>query len=169
MSGNALTKLPACMQTMTGLLLLNASGNQIVSFSAKLWKMESLTHLNLSHNKMVKLPSIEGDLELLKETGEWTVTVGLLKDLTWLSIGSNELIEWPDGIEKCTLLTHLDVSCNQVTTIPNKSVSQLIELEMCDISNNSLVALPDDIGACLALVDLYAHCNQIENIPSRYY
>ena len=152
------------MQTMRSLKILNASENNISTFSPKLWMMKGLETLDLSFNLFTSLPSLEGDLDLLQSTGEWIVSIGMLETLTHLNLGHNSLTEWPLGLEKCTTLNHLDLSHNKIQQL-YKQIGKLRALQDLLIQNNELKDVPESLGECLELKVLLAGDNSIESLP----
>ncbi|ETL39944.1 hypothetical protein L916_08767 [Phytophthora nicotianae] len=163
-SHNQLTRLPSCLQTTTTLASIRAAYNLIQTFSPKLWKLREIRHLDLSHNRLKELPFVEGDLKLLRETREWQVGVGLLVQLEVLLLNSNQLVQVPKSIEKCSHLTVLDMSNNQLTTLSDE-VSALASLERLTLHHNALCELPDTIGSLTHLQELDLAHNRLLALP----
>ncbi|EEY59390.1 uncharacterized protein PITG_11416 [Phytophthora infestans T30-4] len=189
-SFNQLTRLPSCLQTTTSLTSICASHNLIQTFSPKLWKLREIRYLDLSYNRLKELPFVEGDLKLLRETGEWQVGVGLLEHLQVLRLSNNQLVEVPKSIEKCSHLTLLDISNNQLSSLSDEisaltslhrmilhhnalhelpeAIGNLEMLQELDLAHNSLVTLPESIGMLRNLKTLTLVSNQLRLLPNEF-
>ncbi|KAG3058571.1 hypothetical protein PI124_g23168, partial [Phytophthora idaei] len=163
-SHNELTRLPSYLQTTRTLTAIRASHNLIQTFSPKLWKLREIRHLDLSHNQLKELPYVEGDLKLLRETREWQVGVGLLVELQVLLLSNNRLVEVPKSIEKCSQLTLLDMSNNQLASLSDE-VSALTSLRQMMLHHNNLRALPEASGNLAVLQELDLAHNRLSTLP----
>ncbi|XP_025079914.1 leucine-rich repeat and calponin homology domain-containing protein 2-like isoform X16 [Pomacea canaliculata] len=70
----------------------------------------------------------------------------------------------PEAITQLQLLTHLNLSRNQLAVLP-VSLCVLSSLEVLCASNNKLVSLPEEIGKLDRLMDLDVSCNEISHLP----
>jgi hypothetical protein len=90
------------METMKEMKKLLVGHNAIRGFAPHLWKMKEIQVLDLSHNMLTGFPKKIGDLQLLKETSEWEVGVGLLRNsLKYCYANNNRMNEFPFQIEMC--------------------------------------------------------------------
>ena len=165
---NKITKLPTFIQNLSQLEHLLLGGNAISGFSPKVWKLKTLRSLDLSYNLFRELPEREGDLDLLRETSEWVVNIGLLTRLQKCSLQGNTLAQFPSGLNKCQNLTYLDLSDNDLESAP-PAVGALVQLEYLDLSQNRLARVPPELGACIHLSNLNLDQNQITNLPSEWH
>lgn len=163
-SHNQLTRLPSCLQTTTTLTVIRASHNLIQTFSPKLWKLREIRHLDLSHNRLKELPYVEGDLQLLRETREWQVGVGLLVGLEVLLLNNNRLVDAPKSIEKCSELKLLDLSNNQLASLSDE-ISALSSLQRMVLHHNALRFLPEAMGNMSSLLELDLAHNRLITLP----
>ncbi|CAM9261598.1 unnamed protein product [Chrysoparadoxa australica] len=152
-SHNKLVTFPAEMEALSSMTCLRASHNRIQGFPGNFYLMGALETLDLSHNKLESLPTEEGNLELLKITREWTVGVGLLKELMDLDVSHNLLTGFPSQLEQCAKLKHLNLSHNSINTI-GEFIDKNSELESLDISHNRLRHLPPQLAALTRLSTL---------------
>ncbi|KAG1683978.1 Leucine-rich repeat and calponin y domain-containing protein 3 [Nymphon striatum] len=102
---------------------------------------------HLSKNKLVELPE----------------DVCGFNSLERLSCYHNVIRTIPNSIIFLQCLTSLDLSRNQLTTIP--AVLCRLPLEVLLLSNNKLVSLPEEIGHLQTLMDLDVSCNEISHLP----
>jgi len=106
--------------------------------------LEKLISLDLSHNQFLEIPIEIGNLELLKELGEWEVSIGLLKNLKYLNLSYNLLKEYPDHVNMLDELKGFSISYNQLTKLP-PNIMQFRYLERLAVDGNQLIALPSEI------------------------
>jgi Leucine-rich repeat (LRR) protein len=88
-----------------------------------------VTHVNLFDKNLTTLPP----------------EIGNLKNLEYLSLGSNELTTIPKEIGNLTNLEVLWLTGNQLTTIPPE-IGNLKNLEGLSLYDNPLTTLPPEIG-----------------------
>lgn len=104
LSSNNLTRLPLHLTQLPNLKFLDLYGNQIAldpGQSTILANCESLVYLNLSHNPLGR-----------------TFSVHAMPDLVELHLRNTSLRELPYGVLECQQLRTLDLSNNQITTLP---------------------------------------------------
>lgn len=162
---NLLNRLPSCLQTTESLRELRAAHNRISSFSARLWKLRGLRELDLSHNLLKQLPFVEGDLTLLRETREWQVGVGLLRELEIIKLNNNEFTAAPISIGQCESLVFLDMSYNFIKGPLLDEIAGLKSLKILRLAHNSITTLPENIGDLGSLEDLDVSYNSLQSVP----
>ncbi|XP_050302800.1 leucine-rich repeat and calponin homology domain-containing protein isoform X2 [Anthonomus grandis grandis] len=77
----------------------------------------------------------------------------------------NSIRHIPDTISSLQCLNFLDLSRNQLTTLPREIC--LLPIQILLVSNNRLSCLPDDLYKMSHLTELDASCNQITHFPPR--
>ncbi|MGY2285969.1 dermonecrotic toxin domain-containing protein [Pseudomonas gingeri] len=104
-SGGGLTEIPAALGSMSELTHLNLGGNQIVLTEESATLLGGLTRLrefNLSNNPTLgRLPDFSA-----------------MRELTRIGLRNTGLTQWPTGFTDLPALTHLDLSENELTLIP---------------------------------------------------
>ncbi|XP_072388737.1 leucine-rich repeat and calponin homology domain-containing protein isoform X1 [Diabrotica undecimpunctata] len=71
----------------------------------------------------------------------------------------------PDAVSSLQCLNFLDLSRNQLTSLPRELCQLPIEILL--VSNNSLSSLPDEMCRMSQLTELDASCNQLTHLPPR--
>ncbi|KAF4790189.1 p53-induced death domain-containing protein 1 [Turdus rufiventris] len=74
------------------------------------------------------------------------------------------LTSLPPDVGNLSCLTHLDLSFNRLSTLPN-CILQLPSLRVLLVSHNSLVTLPEDFGCLSKLTFFSAMKNQLKDLP----
>lgn len=88
-----------------------------------------------------------------------------LGNITTLDLSSNNLQSIPESIIARLLnVVVLDVRSNQLTSLPN-SIGCLSKLKVLNVSGNLLHDLPATIEECRALEELNANFNQLTRLP----
>ncbi|XP_062184323.1 plant intracellular Ras-group-related LRR protein 1-like [Phragmites australis] len=88
-----------------------------------------------------------------------------LGDITTLDLSNNNLQSIPESIIARLLnVVMLDVRSNQLTSLPN-SIGCLSKLKVLNVSGNLLHSLPATIEECRALEELNANFNQLTKLP----
>jgi len=104
-SGGTLTAIPPALGPMTGLTHLNLSGNQLVLSEETATLLSGLTRLrelNLSNNPILgRSPDFSAMREMVR-----------------IDLHNTGLADWPTGYQDLPALTHLTLSSNHLTTIP---------------------------------------------------
>jgi len=97
-------------------------------------------------------PSNDGTLDLSHNT--WKSLPPELNDFTQtllhLDLKNNQLTNI-DSIGNLILLRSLDVSFNQLSTIP-ASIGKTLRLRTVNVAQNQLISFPEEIGNCILLV-----------------
>eukprot|EP00921_Rhytidocystis_pertsovi_P011261 GHVQ01018183.1.p1 GENE.GHVQ01018183.1~~GHVQ01018183.1.p1 ORF type:complete len:329 (+),score=46.08 GHVQ01018183.1:77-988(+) len=91
----------------------------------------------------------------------------LSSTLETLNITSNLLVTLPHRTRNLCKLRTLNVSWNQLKSIPNGVLGQLHSLETLNIGWNRLTTLPEDIGRCKSLKEITANDNLLVKLPDR--
>ncbi|GFT70305.1 leucine-rich repeat-containing protein 59 [Nephila pilipes] len=86
-----------------------------------------------------------------------------------LDLSLNVLTEIPvNELAAAPKATHLDISCNQIRSIPN-DFATLTHLVKIDLSKNKLSELPANFGNLVNLQHLDLYGNQITTLPVSFY
>jgi len=125
------------------------------------WNFGHLEVLDLSNNKIEILPESINRLNNLQSLNVSrnnikaipTKSVEQLTQLTELNLSSNQLTTLPDSLGQLTQLTSLNLSDNQLTTLPD-SLGQLTQLTELNLKNNRLTILPESLGQLTQLTIL---------------
>ena len=80
-------------------------------------------------------------------------------------MAGNKLIFLPPEISNLESLKYLDVSKNNIASIPGQAFRNLKRLSFLNLSTNALVSLPDEIGSCSDLSYLNMSDNGITHVP----
>ena len=93
-------------------------------------------------------------------SGIWGFT-----NLTDLDLSYNQISSLPAEIWNLTNLTNLDLSYNQITGLPAE-IWNLTNLTTLDLSDNQITGLPAEIWNLTNLTNLYLSYNQITGLPA---
>jgi Leucine-rich repeat (LRR) protein len=100
-----------------------------------------------------------------KESGIADATgIEYATNLTWLQLSDNQLTSLPESIGNLTNLTNLFLYSNQLTSLP-ESIGNPTNLTWLQLYDNQLTSLPESIGDLTNLTDLYLDSNQLTSIP----
>ena len=125
--------------------------------------VEDLDHLPSGvMNRIAKASAVKVYLSScgLKRVPSWVFD---LTKLVWLDMHGNELTGLPPGICGLTELTHLFVSRNALTALPE--VSGLGKLVWLDMHGNELTGLPPGICGLTELTHLFVSRNRLTGLP----
>ncbi|XP_028307565.1 p53-induced death domain-containing protein 1 isoform X2 [Gouania willdenowi] len=142
------TNLPASFSSLSNLVHLDLSFNQLSFLPPSLLQLRSLSSLLLCHNHLSHLPP----------------DVGRLSSLRFLSLLGNKLVSLPSSMGQIQALESLDVSYNNLQELPDEigSLEQLVKLEL---SHNKLTQLPESMGFLRSLRELIIYSNDLRLIP----
>ncbi|KAI3371252.1 hypothetical protein L3Q82_023869 [Scortum barcoo] len=143
-----LTALPASLSSLSHLVHLDLSFNQLSSLPSCLLSLPALSSLLLCRNQLSALPP----------------AIGQLSSLTYLSLLGNELISLPPSLGQLRALQTLDVSHNLLQQLPDE-IGSLGELVKLELSHNKLMQLPESMGSLLSLRELVIYSNDLRLIP----
>lgn len=163
---------------LTNIRTLDLSSNQLKTLSVDIIKMKNLKSLNMEGNKLT--PGTLAPIAQLANLQHLQVGNNLLgrptveakdatplpsqlpKGLKTLNLSSNYLSSIPPSIvsNHLTKLDKLDLSCNQLASIPVE-ISNLKNLSDLNLDDNSIVSLPEAIGMLSKLKVLSLRNNHI--------
>ncbi|XP_060098818.1 DISP complex protein LRCH3 isoform X3 [Heteronotia binoei] len=129
---------------------LSLSGRKLRDYprgSAASHDLSDTTQADLSRNRLAELPP----------------EVCLFVSLESLNLYQNCIRYIPEAILNLQSLTFLNISRNQLSTLPVHLCS--IPLKVLIASNNKLVSLPEEIGNLRHLMELDVSCNEIQTVP----
>ncbi|NWI94657.1 PIDD1 protein, partial [Pitta sordida] len=118
--------------------------------------------LRLSGNDHL-LGSTLASLPHLKHLKSLVLKGGLVRD-EFGSCQHGSLTSLPQDFGSLRCLTHLDLSFNRLSTLPD-CILHLPSLRQLLVSHNSLVALPEDFGCLSKLTFFSAMKNQLKGLP----
>ncbi|XP_074488859.1 p53-induced death domain-containing protein 1 [Sebastes fasciatus] len=147
-----LTTLPTSVSSLSHLVHLDLSFNQLSSLPSCLLSLPALSSLLLCHNHLSALPP----------------DIGQLSSLTYLTLLGNELVSLPPSLGRLKHLQTLDVSHNLLQQLPDE-IGSLEELVKLELSHNKLTQLPESMGSLLALRELVIYSNDLRLIPQCLY
>ncbi|XP_062276027.1 p53-induced death domain-containing protein 1 [Scomber scombrus] len=143
-----LTTLPASVSSLTLLVHLDLSFNQLSCLPPCLLRLPALSSLLLCHNYLSALPP----------------DIDQLSTLTYLSLLGNQLVSLPPNLGQLKALQTLDVSYNHLQQLPDE-IGDLGELVKLELSHNKLKQLPETMGSLLSLRELVIYSNDLRMIP----
>lgn len=120
-NGNRLTSLPSWLFTLTSLVYLDISSNELTYLPDEIGLLTNLQMLSLSINRLAYLPS----------------SLYTLKSLNYLYAYSNELSYLSSEIGSMTGLQSLYLSSNRLTYLPYE-ITYLPNLHYLDVSFNQI-------------------------------
>jgi len=157
---NLIAGIPQDLQALTSLqvldvksnLLLN-SGNSLIakmiSGASAVSEMVSLVHLDLSLNKMSVAPSL-----------------AKLTRLVSCNLSKNVLTEFPQGAASLGSLEVLDLSDNQIPSIPLLDIEGMSKLQRLNMQHNQLRYISASIHHLQSLQQFVASHNQLQVVPA---
>ncbi|KAI9490146.1 hypothetical protein BDB00DRAFT_839212 [Zychaea mexicana] len=155
LSQNRLECIPADMSAqLPHLKTLRIAANRIRRIDANLGLWTKMQHLQLGSvfggNLLTFIPDQIADMRCLEELDLSHNHLGSLPcnmhiaTLVHLNVSDNQLSTIPKSIAQCARLRTLNVSKNHLATLPADLV-QLTQLELFDLSENLLCIMPADI------------------------
>merc|ERR1711937_209847 len=135
-------------------------------------KLTKLKKLNLSRTSVSSFSSkfwtikpIQFlDLSHCKFKGDFPKEIGNFINLTNLDISHNDIKTLPDELQKCTKLTHFNFSFNKIAAIPD-SYGALVNMQELQCQSNELDYLPKSIDKMEKLETLKVGVKQEEKKP----
>ena len=114
--------------------------------------MPSKSIVRLQHNELI-------DFHILPERLALLTKVGILQ------MQFNKVTEFPDFSRAASYnMTDLDLSHNNISSIPNGNIAPLVSLEHLRLHHNVMTYLPDMSFVHMALKHLYIHHNLISKL-----
>uniref|UniRef100_A0A336MYS3 CSON003193 protein n=1 Tax=Culicoides sonorensis TaxID=179676 RepID=A0A336MYS3_CULSO len=145
-----LANFPTSLDTLSNLVELDLSKNQLQRVPEVLFSLSNLARLNLSENQITEL----------------SVNIELLQKLESLSLSRNQLTALPATICKLSKLRRLFVNDNKLNFdgIPS-GIGKLSALEVFSASNNLLEMIPEGLCRCGTLKKLNLSTNKLITLP----
>ncbi|MFA6159341.1 MAG: leucine-rich repeat domain-containing protein [Candidatus Paceibacterota bacterium] len=91
-------------------------------------------------------------------------SIDQLSSLQELDLSGNQLTSLPPEIGHLSSLQYLYLSNNQLKSLP-REISQLSSLRVLNLNNNQLTSLPPEVGHLSSLRLLYLNDNQLTSLP----
>ncbi|XP_061531977.1 p53-induced death domain-containing protein 1 [Phycodurus eques] len=143
-----LTTLPTSLVSLSLLVHVDLSFNQLSVLPLCLLNLPGLSALLLCHNCFSEL----------------SPDIGQLSSLNYLSLIGNKLVSLPASLGQLKELQTLDVSDNHLEELPNE-IGCLGELVKLELSQNKLKRLPETLGSLHSLRELLIFSNDLRFIP----
>jgi len=168
---NALTALPESLSGLQSLQEINCFNNKILKLPPALGQLAAAEEVNLSANKVMKVDA--------GAIASWTsvkvlnfydcrilqlASLAHMQALKELRLFGNQLREMPELGSSMPHLTILEVSRNQISSIPDTFFGGLPQLSYLRISGNKLTSLPASVGST-ALETLLVDDNALTELP----
>ncbi|MFC5272261.1 leucine-rich repeat-containing protein kinase family protein [Adhaeribacter terreus] len=143
-----LTEFPTeILELADTLEYLDLSGNKLSTLPAEFSQLKKLKIAFFSDNLFTELPEVLGtlpQLEMLGFKANKIVTVpenSLAKNLRWLILTNNQIIELPKSIGNCTSMQKLMLAGNKLRNLPSE-MAACRNLELLRIPANEIAELP---------------------------
>ena len=161
---NQLKKLPVELEELVHLKVLLLGDNKLTTYPGNIYKLSQLENFDISSNRLPAVVVEVGNMELLKDTHEWEVGVGLLQRLEQLSAANNSITVWPGQVEKVRTLKMLNLAHNAVTEVPTV-IEQNFNILYLDLSHNDIESLPVEIYKLRFLETFKMSHNKLSEFP----
>nr|XP_014093110.1 protein flightless-1 isoform X1 [Bactrocera oleae] len=165
------SKFPAAIKEMNRVQWLTLDNTHLREIPEELGNLFKLEHLSLKSNELEKifgeltglpcLRSLNIRRNQIKNSGI-PPELFWLDELTTLDISHNKLKEVPEGLERAKSLLVLNLSDNQIESIPTALFIHLTDLLFLDLSNNRLETLPPQTRRLANLQTLNLANNPLE-------
>ncbi|KAI3651614.1 hypothetical protein MP228_002917 [Amoeboaphelidium protococcarum] len=156
LSQNAVATLPDFSMAVE-LLQVDASFNKLKTIP-NVTGLNKLQELYLQNNNIASFTDLQlasgRVLDLAKNQITSLDGVSRLKSLTRLDVSCNQLAALPSDLQKCTMLTHLNVSGNKLTAVDDKFFVELKALKVLLLGRNQLKQAPSSISKLVELQEL---------------
>ncbi|XP_052819033.1 protein flightless-1 homolog isoform X1 [Mya arenaria] len=145
-----IANFPSGLDSLTNLLDVDLSRNDLPRIPEPLYKLSCLTHLNLADNQIT-------ELSLLIDT--WV-------NLQTLNLSRNKIQTLPNSLHKMQSLKKLYLNSNQLDFegIPS-SIGKLHNLEVFSAANNNIEMIPEGLCRCGKLKKLLLNSNRLITLP----
>ncbi|XP_035882165.1 leucine-rich repeat-containing protein 40 isoform X2 [Phyllostomus discolor] len=152
LSNNHLTTVPASFSYLFNLVRLNLSSNQLKNLPAEIGGMKRLKHLDCNSNLLETIPpELAGmeSLELLylqRNKLRFLPAFPSCKLLKELHVGENQIeMLGAEHLKHLNSILVLDLRDNKLKSVPDE-ITLLQSLERLDLSNNDISSLPYSLG-----------------------
>lgn len=173
---NLLTEIPASMGGLVNLTKLDLSGNRLQQLPKEIGRLTKLTWLNLSNNQIEHLPQEIENLTNLRELGlasnklKTLPYLGKMKNLHLLTAFTNLLEGDPLGDagvqELTTSMQRIDLSSNNIHSIPTTLIENLPLLELLNLRNNKLTTFKVSKKITNESLVVDVRDNELQELPS---
>ncbi|CAG8562928.1 1269_t:CDS:10 [Gigaspora margarita] len=168
-SHNLMLDLPTdFIQSCAQLRELNLSQNDLERVPQSIKQSEMLSFLNLNSNRLKDLE--HGSLEMIRELTNLQVENNLLEilpkklpKLSIMNVANNLFKEFPQVICNIVTLSELDLSYNEITSIPEE-IGKLVHLKKLFLIGNLIDKLPESFQNLTSLQELDIRRNKITNL-----
>ena len=170
---NLLEEVPYALYGLKSLTAISFAHNKIESLPASIFLLTNLTALSLSQNKLKHFPAELG-VQTMRKHKVWELNIGGLVSLTSLDLSQNLFEDLPvkhpsqqreAQFGDLTALTHLDMSINHMTVLPEEC-SRLTSLTHIDLSENKMETFPAPLLNLSNLEHLMLAHNSIRTLPA---
>jgi len=156
--------------------ILNLSDNQLLSIKELPKFGKKLRDIDLSRNPLEELSDGLFGLLALQQIkssqcrlqGAINPQLGNLIGLVHIDLSNNQLTTIPVSISKLTLLSHLNISFNKLREIP-RELGHCTNMKRLLLNHNDLKIIPKEIGKLIDLQLLNISDNFIESLPMEIY
>ncbi|XP_045691242.1 leucine-rich repeat-containing protein 40 isoform X3 [Phyllostomus hastatus] len=152
LSNNHLTTVPVSFSYLFNLVRLNLSSNQLKNLPAEIGGMKKLKHLDCNSNLLETIPlELAGmeSLELLylqRNKLRFLPAFPSCKLLKELHVGENQIeMLGAEHLKHLNSILVLDLRDNKLKSVPDE-ITLLQSLERLDLSNNDISSLPYSLG-----------------------
>jgi hypothetical protein len=172
LAGIGLREVPSEVWTLTDLVDLQLSNNEITALPEAFGHLKRLERLGVAGNRLRALPESIGNCAKLEGLwahgnllGSLPATIEKCEWMRNLMLAGNRLRSLPDGIGKLDALEELSVPGNRLEAIP-ETVEECVSLRVLDLHGNRVRSLPAALGTkCRALEDIQAQGNRLTSLP----
>eukprot|EP00051_Salpingoeca_urceolata_P001480 m.41294 g.41294 ORF g.41294 m.41294 type:complete len:363 (+) comp11446_c1_seq1:797-1885(+) len=170
---NNLTSLPDALCGMEQLESLELHYNQLTQLPDGIGRLRNLFMLKLMSNRLTSLPPSVDQLTSLRQL---CLAYNPLSDhsflsrlpqLEALSLGGNEYTAMPSQLLGLTNLTFLDLSNNNLESLPDAMFTELTELRGLDLDSNKFATLAPGFDKLTKLTHLSVQHNQLTMLPAQ--
>jgi Leucine-rich repeat (LRR) protein len=169
---NQLVELPNTTKKLTNLKILDVRSNSLTELP-DMWGMKKLQNLNVADNE---LEYINDSVQSLSSLTVLDVRYNQLRDYTHalcdlvdnlctVYFDYNFVTHFPKPIGRCNGLRSLNMSKNEMTTLPIGCIEYMTGLTKLDLSQNWLTDIPSTIGINQGLRELILNNNRIVVAP----
>ncbi|CAG2161612.1 unnamed protein product [Oppiella nova] len=164
---NHLKALPKSMSRLVDLRRLDIGQNDFLEFPEVITSLHKLSELWCDCNRIISIPNTIGDLK--ENSGVTAITIGDLKELTYLDASYNKIEDIAAEMGDCLQLTDLTFTSNNLIELPEKlpeSIGNLVNLKILRLDVNEIKYLTSAIGSLSSLEELVFNENEVESLPT---